>query len=93
MLLGVSLVVGLLIAWGAVVLFLIVIAVWRSVLSMREEDQLFIDPGEEHLAREQRAMMAKVDRLRPYFIAGITGTVLLGVITFAVWVFQSLWSG
>ncbi len=90
MLLGVSLVFGLLIAWLVVTAVLIFFLVWRAVIGLREEDQLFIDPSEERLAREQREIVSKLERLQPYVIGSVTGSIVLAVVTFAVWVLQEL---
>jgi hypothetical protein len=90
MLLGVSLVFGLLIAWLAVTAVMIFFLVWRAVIGLREEDQLFIDPSEERLAREQREIVSKLERLQPYVIGSVTGSIVLAVTTFAVWVLQEL---
>ncbi len=90
MLLGFSLVFGLLIAWLAVTAVMIFFLVWRAVIGLREEDQLFIDPSEERLAREQREIVSKLERLRPYVIGSVTGSIVLAVVTFAVWVLQEL---
>ncbi|MCH6554763.1 MAG: hypothetical protein IH793_11470 [Acidobacteria bacterium] len=64
--------------------------VWRAVIGLREEDQLFIDPSEERLAREQREIVSKLERLQPYVIGSVTGSIVLAVTTFAVWVLQEL---
>ncbi len=88
--LGVSLVFGLLIAWLAVTAVMIFFLVWRAVIGLGEEDQLFIDPGEERLAREQVEIVSKLERLRPYVIGSVTGSIVLAVVTFAVWVLQEL---
>ncbi len=90
MLLGVSLVFGLLIAWLAVTAVMIFFLVWRAVIGLGEEDQLFIDPGEERLAREQVEIVSKLERLRPYVIGSVAGSIVLAVTTFAVWVLQEL---
>ncbi len=90
MLLGFSLVFGLLIAWLAVTAVMIFFLVWRAVIGLREEDQLFIDPSEERLAREQREIVSKLERLQPYVIGSVTGSIVLAVVTFAVWVMQEL---
>ncbi len=90
MLLGFSLVFGLLIVWLAVTAVMIFFLVWQAVIGLREEDQLFIDPSEERLAREQREIVSKLERLRPYVIGSVTGSIVLAVTTFAVWVLQEL---
>ncbi len=90
MLLGFSLVFGLLIAWLVVTAVMIFFLVWRAVIGLHEEDQLFIDPSEERLAREQREIVSKLERLQPYVIGSVTGSIVLAVVTFAVWVMQEL---
>ncbi len=90
MLLGFSLVFGLLIAWLVVTAVMVFFLVWRAVIGLGEEDQLFIDPGEERLAREQVEIVSKLERLQPYVIGSVTGSIVLAVVTFAVWVLQEL---
>lgn len=90
MLLSVSLLFVLLIAWLAVTALLIVLAIARAVISLREEDQLYIDPGEERLLKEQREIITKLERLRPYLIGSFVGSVALGLATFGLWVYQQL---
>lgn len=92
MLLGVSLLFGMLVVWLAVTAVCIALAIYRAVLSLREEDQLYIDPGEERLLREQAELTGRLDRLRPYFFGSIITSVVLGVATFALWVYQQLTS-
>ena len=90
MLLSVSVVFVMLVAWLAVTALLIVLAIVRAVISLREEDQLYIDPGEEKLLAEQREIVAKLDRLRPYLIGSLVASVVLGLATFGLWVYQQL---
>jgi hypothetical protein len=48
------------------------------VLSSHEDDQIFIDAAEEHMAREQRELVAKIESLsKPLLASGITSGVLL----------------
>src|SRR5579863_5703803 len=70
-----------LIAWGvATAIFLLLIA-WRSVLSSHEDDQIFLDAAQEHMAREQRELIKKIESLgKPLMMSGITSGVLLLVI-------------
>ncbi len=68
----------LLIAWGVVTAVFIILFIWRSVLSSHEDDQIFLDPAEEHMAREQRELVAKINALsRPLMGTGILAGVLL----------------
>jgi hypothetical protein len=69
------------VAWGIVTTVFIVLFIWRSVLSSHEDDQIFLDASEEHMAREQRELVAKINMLsRPLMGTGILAGVLLLVI-------------
>ncbi|MFQ5723719.1 MAG: hypothetical protein ACE5G6_04445 [Terriglobia bacterium] len=91
MLLSLSLLMGLLVAWLAATAVLIVLFVIRAVIGLREEDQLFINPGEERLLREQREIAAKLERLRPYLIGSLVASILLGLATLGVLFYQKLY--
>lgn len=90
MLLSMSLVFGMLIAWLVVTLVFIVLCVYRAVISLQEEDVLYIDPGEDKLLQEQREVNTKIERLRPVLLGTLTLVVVLGVATFGLWVYQQL---
>ncbi|HKN26035.1 MAG TPA: hypothetical protein VJX72_14395 [Candidatus Acidoferrum sp.] len=80
----------LLIAWGIVTAIFLVLIAWRSVLSSHEDDQIFIDSAEEHMAKEQRELITKINRLsRPILTSGITSGVLLLLIA-GIFVYQGL---
>lgn len=69
------------IAWGIVTAVFIVLFIWRSVLSSHEDDQIFLDAAEEHMAKQQRELVAKINSLsRPLLGTGIVSGVLLLVI-------------
>lgn len=68
----------LLIAWGIVTAIFLALIAWRSVLSSHEDDQIFLDAAQEHMAREQRELVGKINSLsRPILTSGITSGVLL----------------
>ena len=71
----------LLIAWGVVTAVFLVLLLRRSLLASHEDDQIFLDACEEHMAREQRELVAKINSLsRPLMGTGIVAGVLLLVI-------------
>lgn len=71
----------LLIAWGIVTVAFMALVIWRSLLSSHEDDQIFLDAAQEHMAREQRELISKIDSLsRPLMTSGIASGVLLLVI-------------
>ena len=80
----------LLIVWGVVTAIFLVLVAWRSVLSSHEDDQIFLDAAEEHMAREQRELVSKINSLsRPLLASGITSGVLLLLIA-GIFVYHGL---
>jgi hypothetical protein len=80
----------LLIAWGIVTAVFILLLIWRGVLSSHEDDQIFLDAAEEHMAREQRELVARINTLsRPLLITGILSGVLL-LLAGSLWIYEGL---
>lgn len=78
------------IAWGLVTAVFIVLFIWRSVLSSHEDDQIFLDAAEEHMAKEQRELIAKINKLsKPILGTGILAGALLLVIA-GMWLKEGL---
>lgn len=67
----------LLILWGAITLVLVVLLIYRSTLSMHEDDQLFLSEGESALAQEQQELQQRMTKLQPYVRACGALSVLL----------------
>jgi len=62
--------------------------IYRSTISMKEEDQLFLDSAESNLQKEQEEVRSRLERLRPYTaILGVTSGLLL-VASAGLWVYQ-----
>lgn len=80
----------LLIIWGVVTAIFLALIAWRSVLASHEDDQIFLDAAEEHMAREQRELVSKINWLsKPILTSGITSGVLLLVIA-GIFVYHGL---
>jgi hypothetical protein len=80
----------LLIAWGLVTAVFIGILIRRSLLTNREDDQIFLDAAEEHMAAEQRALVARITALsRPLMATGVLSGILLLVIA-GMWLYEGL---
>jgi hypothetical protein len=81
--------VYLLLVWGLITAALIALLTYRSFLESREDDQIFIGKGEEHIAAEQRDIIARVTRLgRPIKALSIASGGLL-LVCVGAW----LWNG
>lgn len=79
----------LLIFWGVVTAALICTLIYRSALETHEEDQIFLDAAADSMAREQRDIVARLEKLsRPITALWVLSGGLLVVIA-GVW----LWRG
>lgn len=75
-------------AWGVVTAGLICVLIYRSALSTREGDQIFLDASENTIASEQREIVAKLERLStPLTALWIASGALLLAIA-GVWLYQ-----
>jgi hypothetical protein len=80
----------LIIAWGIVTAAFLVLWLRRSLLASHEDDQIFLDAAEEHMAKEQRELVAKIEALsKPIMGTGILAGVLLLVIA-GMWLKEGL---
>ena len=85
---GLSALNTVLLLWGVVTTALAVLLIYRSTISMKEEDQLFLDSAQSNLEREQQEVRTRLARLTPYTaILGVTSGLLL-VATAGLWVYQ-----
>ena len=85
---GLSALNTVLLLWGVVTTALAVLLIYRSTISMKEEDQLFLDSAQSNLEKEQQEVRTRLARLTPYTaILGVTSGLLL-VATAGLWVYQ-----
>ena len=78
----------LLIAWGIATAVFVILFIWRSVLSSHEDDQIFLDAAEDHMAKEQRELVAKITSLsRPLLISGVLSGALL-LLAGGLWIYE-----
>jgi hypothetical protein len=67
----------LLILWAGLTLVLILLLIYRSTLAMHEDDQLFLDSSEAHMAKEQEELIVKMNRIQPWLRVCGAGSALL----------------
>jgi hypothetical protein len=79
----------LLIVWGVLTTALAILLIYRSALSMHEDDQLFLDSAESHLEKEQQQLAMRMNKLRP-FVTGLGATSgLLALAMVSIWVWRA----
>lgn len=82
--------IPLLVAWGIVTAILICALIYRSMLSNREEDQIFLNSATQSIANEQRALVIRIEKLSRPITALIVASVVLLVAVAGVWIWQGL---
>jgi hypothetical protein len=81
---------ALMAGWVAATVVLIGLLIYRSLLSMKEDDQLFLGTGEQHLEQQQQVLIGKLQSLGKYsLIFGVLSAVLLLAIA-GLWTYEQL---
>ncbi|PWT97941.1 MAG: hypothetical protein C5B51_30330 [Terriglobia bacterium] len=77
-----------LILWGVVTGVLAVLLIYRSLISMKEDDQLFLDAAESNLEQEQQQVRQRLERLAPYtkILGASSGALFVAVA--AIWLYE-----
>lgn len=71
----------LLIVWGALTGILIILLIYRGTLNMHEDDQLFLDEAESHMAKEQQELIIRMNKIQPWvWVFGSSSAVLIVII-------------
>jgi hypothetical protein len=77
-----------LIAWGIVTVVFVLLLIWRSVLASHEGDQIFLDSAQDHMAKEQQELIAKIQKIsRPLLGSGIASGALLLLLA-GMWIYN-----
>jgi hypothetical protein len=78
------------IACGVFSALFVGLLIWRSLLASHEDDQIFLDAAEAHMAREQQELIAKITSLsKPITTSGIAAGGLLLIIV-GMWLYEGL---
>jgi hypothetical protein len=77
----------LLVVWAAITAVLVVLLIYRSTLSMREADQLFLADSESFMQKEQALVLQRLERLQwPLrLLSAASGLLILGILGFWLW--------
>jgi len=82
--------VGLLIAWGILTTILVVLMIYKSTLTMHEDDSIFLNETESQMEKEQVEILAKVNKITPILkvLGALSGLMILVIA--GLFVYQGL---
>ena len=77
----------MLIVWGVLTGLLIILLIYKSTLTMHEDDQLFLDASESHMEQEQMEILHKVNKISPYLkvLGALSGAMILIIAGVAIY--------
>jgi predicted phage tail protein len=73
--------------WAVITVALIIVLIYRSTLSMHEDDQLFLDDSTSNLRAEQEELLAKMRKVTPVvrILGAASGLLILVIAGMALW--------
>ena len=74
--------------WAVLTTVLVVLLIYRSALSMHEDDQLFLDNAESQFEKEQRELMTRLNRVRPFVNVLGASSGLLILLMAGLWIWR-----
>lgn len=71
--------VGLLIAWGVLTAILIVLLIYKSTLTIHENDSIFLGDTESQMEKDQIEVLKKMNRITPIVkvLGALSGVMIL----------------
>jgi hypothetical protein len=69
------------VSWASVTVILVGLLIYRALIGMREEDQLFLASGEEHMARKQQVLQVRISNVNKFavWLGVLSGLLLIGL--------------
>jgi hypothetical protein len=81
---------GLLVAWGVLTGILVVLLIYRSTLTMHEDDSIFLNDTESQMQKDQVEVLAKMRKITPILkVLGTLSGVMILVIA-GLFIYQGL---
>ena len=78
------------VVWAVITTVLVIVLIYRSTLSMHEDDQLFIDESTANLRLEQEALLKRMNQITPIVRTLAAASVLLILVIAGIWVYNQL---
>lgn len=75
------------VVWAVITVALIIVLIYRSTLSMHEDDQLFLDDSTANLRAEQEQVMMRMKKVAPIvrILGAASGLLILVIAGMALW--------
>ena len=70
---------ALLVAWGILTAILVVLLIYKSTLSMHEDDSIFLHETESQMHKDQVEVLAKMKKIQPIVkvLGALSGAMIL----------------
>ena len=77
----------LFIIWAVITAVLVILLIYRSTLSMHEDDQLFLDEASSSMRVEQEQLQVRMQKLAPVvkIFGAASGVLILVIAGMAIW--------
>jgi uncharacterized membrane-anchored protein YhcB (DUF1043 family) len=82
--------VWMLTLWGVLTGVLVVLLIYRSTLTMQEDEQLFLDDTKSTMEQEQRELIRKVNKLTPFVKVLGAASGLMFLVIAGMFIYQGL---
>jgi hypothetical protein len=81
---------GLLVAWGIVTVMLVILLIYKSTLTMHEDDSIFLNESESQMHKDQVEVLAKMKKIGPVLkvLGALSGLMILVIA--GLFVYQGL---
>ena len=76
--------------FGVFAVGLILLLIYRSTLTMHEDEQLFLDDANSHMQEEQTELLTKVNRLTIPLRVFAAGSGVFLLVLIGIWISQKL---
>ena len=75
------------VVWAVITAALIIVLIYRSTLSMHEDDQLFLDESTANLRAEQEQLLRRMGKITPIVrvLGAASGLLILVIAGMALW--------
>src|SRR6266481_6662982 len=82
--------VWMLTVWGVLTAVLVILLIYRSTLTMQEDDQLFLDDTKSQMELDQQELIAKVNKLNPFVKVLGAASGLMFLVIAGMFIYQGL---